>query len=171
MDAGRGAVLSLLHRASWVAEKTFKARGPKPPFMWCTETQSGKRQVFSTSCTVERPDVSDSQALAALCEELAADFAADGVVRYAVAFPARATITLRESVMHRDGKRQTREVVALEACDATTRLRAHREIFFTAGVPRLAALGPVEEGAACFGLLLSHLDSESEAKQALLARA
>ena len=62
---------------------------------------------------------------------------------------------LRESVLHHDAERRTREVIAIEAHDATTHLRAHREIFFTAGgAPRLAALGPIEPTAACFGSLL-----------------
>jgi hypothetical protein len=59
--------------------------------LWVTEAKDGRRLMFETACEVERAEVSDAQALAALCAELRADFAADGVVRYAVAFPARAT--------------------------------------------------------------------------------
>jgi hypothetical protein len=49
--------------------------------------------------------VSDDQALAALAADLRADFAADGVVRYAVAFPASATITLWLSALGGCGSR------------------------------------------------------------------
>ena len=84
----------MLHRASWQAEKLFKARGWLRTMVWCTETRDDRPRLFETACEVERVEISDQQALAALYAELRADFAADGVVRYAVAFPATATITL-----------------------------------------------------------------------------
>jgi hypothetical protein len=109
--------------------------------------------MFDTPCLVDRPDVSDDQALAALCEELREEFAAAGVVRYAVAYPARATITLQASPLHRD--RRTCEVVTVEAHEREAHLYAHREIILTAGAYRLTALSPIEEGAATrFGSLL-----------------
>ena len=50
--------------------------------------------MFETACEAERAEISDEHALAALCAELRADFVADGVVKYAVAFPASATTLL-----------------------------------------------------------------------------
>jgi hypothetical protein len=110
-----------LHRASWAAEKVFKARGWLRPLVWCAETKDGRRQVFETACEVKRGEISDDQALAALCAELREDFISAGVVRYGVAFPARAATTLRASILHRDAERHdVREVVVVEAHDATT---------------------------------------------------
>jgi hypothetical protein len=77
---------------------------------------------------VARAEVSDAQALAALCAELRVDFAAGGIVRYAVAFPASATITLQPSILHRDSERRKHEVIALEAHAADAHLRAQRAI-------------------------------------------
>ena len=135
--------LDMLHRVSWQAEKLFRARGWLRTMVWITETKDSHRQMFETACEVRRAEVSDDQALAALCADLRADFAADGVVRYAVAFPASATITLRPSILHRDSERRRHEVVAIEAHDANTHLRAHRQILVVGGLPRLAALRPI----------------------------
>jgi hypothetical protein len=112
--------------------------------------------MFETACEVERAEVSDAQALAALCADLRADFAADGVVRYAVVFPASATITLQPSILHLDHERRKHEVVAIEAHDADVHLRAQRNIVQVGGVARLAALGPIELApVARFGSLIT----------------
>ena len=112
--------------------------------------------MFETACEVERAEISDDQALAALCAELRADFAADGVVRYAVAFPASATTLLRPSALHLEVERRAHEVVAIEAHAADAHLRAHRAIVRVGGVARLAALGPIEVAAvARFGSLIT----------------
>jgi hypothetical protein len=146
----------LLQRASWQAEKLFKARGWLRTMLWVTEAKHGPRQMFETACEVERAEISDDQALAALCVELRADFAADGVVRYAVAFPASATTLLRPSALHLDIERRVHEVVAIEAHDADVHLRAQRAIVQVGGVARLAALGPIEVAAvARFGSLIT----------------
>ena len=60
------SALDMLHRASWQAEKVFKARGWLRPLVWCTETKDGRRQTFETACEVKRGVVSDDRALAAL---------------------------------------------------------------------------------------------------------
>ena len=52
------------------------------------------------------------------CAELRVDFAADGVARYAVAFPATATMTLWASILHLDLERRRHEVIAIEAHDS-----------------------------------------------------
>ena len=112
-------------------------------------------------------EISDQQALAALYAELRADFAADGVVRYAVAFPATATITLWPTALHCDLERRKREIVAIEAHDAETHLLAQRDIVPIAGVFRLAALSPIEPATQPrFGFLeaaneRSHLPTRS----------
>ena len=112
--------------------------------VWCTETRDDRPQLFETACEVERVEISDQQALAALCAELRADFAADGVVRYAVAYPATATITLWPTALHVDIEHRKHEIVAIEAHDAETHLHAQRDIVPIAGVFRLAALSPIE---------------------------
>lgn len=91
--------------------------------------------MFESVCEVERAEISDDEALAALCAELRADFAADRVVRYAVAFPATATMTLWLSALHRDAERRKQEVIAIEAHDGETYLRAQRDIVRVAGAP------------------------------------
>jgi hypothetical protein len=151
-----------VHRASWHAEKLFKARGWLRTMAWVTETGDGRRQMFETACEVARTEISDAQALAALAAELRADLAADGVVRYAVAFPASATTLLSSSILHLDLVRREYDVVALEAHDTDAHLRAHREIARVNGVFCLAALGPIEPAAmARFGSLLARQSSEA----------
>src|SRR4051812_42169191 len=105
-------VSRLLHRVSWQAEKLFRARGWLRTMVWCTETKSGRRQMFETAGGVERGGISDDEALAALCADLRADFSAEGVVRYAVAFPASATTVLSSSILNLDHERAERDVVA-----------------------------------------------------------
>jgi GTP diphosphokinase / guanosine-3',5'-bis(diphosphate) 3'-diphosphatase len=56
----------------------------------------------SPACEAERTEISDAQALAALCADLRTEFAVDGVIRYGVAFPARATTLLWSSALHLD---------------------------------------------------------------------
>ena len=149
-------VSHLLQRASWFAEKLFKQRGALRTMFWCTETEDGRRQMFESACTVERAEVSDAEALAVLCAELRAEFATDEVVRYAVAFAARATTLLWSSVLHRAIERRAHEVIALEAHAANVHLRAQRYIVHVGGVPRLAALGPIELApVAHFGSLIT----------------
>ena len=147
------SVSRLLHRVSWQAEKLFKARGALRTMVWCTESEDGRRQMFETQCEAERAEISDNEALAALCAELRVDFAVEGVARYAVAFPASATTLLWPSALHLDVERQQHDVVAIEA-HGETHLRAQREIVRVAGVPRLGALGPIELATeARFGAL------------------
>jgi hypothetical protein len=148
------SAVGMLRRASWQAEKLFKARGYLRTMIWVTETKDGRRQMFETACEVAREEISDRQALAALCAELRDDFICDGVVRYGVAFPARASTLLSSSILQLDVEHRRHEVVALEAHDADEHLRAHREILRVNGVPYLAALGPIKPGVAHFDLLL-----------------
>jgi hypothetical protein len=115
--AGGGPLSRLLHRASWQAEKLFKARGWLLTMVWVTEAKDGRRQMFETSCEAERAEISDAQALAALCAELRADFAAEGVVRYAVAFPASATTLLWPFALHLDVERREHDSL----CSASRR--------------------------------------------------
>ena len=138
------------------AEKLFRARAWLRTMLWLTETEEGHRQLFETSCEVEREKIRDDRALAVLRAELQADFAADGVVDYAVAFPARATTMLWPSALHLDIERRQYEVVAIEAHAADAHLRAHRAIVQVGGVAGLAALGPIELApAARFGALIA----------------
>ena len=62
-------VSRLLHRVSWQAEKLFRARGWLRTMVWCSETKNGRRQLFETACEAERAEISDDEALAALCAD------------------------------------------------------------------------------------------------------
>jgi hypothetical protein len=64
--------IRLLHCASWQAEKLFKARGWLRTMVWVTEAKDGRRQMFETACEAERTELSDDEALAALCADLRA---------------------------------------------------------------------------------------------------
>ena len=90
-----------------------------------------------------------AEALAALRAEQRADFARDGVVSYAVAFLATETTVLRKSILHLDGERVQRSVIALEVHDGDVHLIAHRAI--VAGA--LAALAVIERAPGCWGEL------------------
>jgi hypothetical protein len=87
--------------------------------------------------------------LAALRAEQRDDFMRDGVVRFAVAFPAYATTVLRQSIFHLDGEKLRQQVICIEAHDGEIHLRAQREVHDG----RLAALAAIEEAPGCFAVL------------------
>jgi hypothetical protein len=82
--------LDLLKRASWRAEVLFKQRGSFRTIVWLTEDAGGHRAQFETACSAP-VGISNDEVLSALGREMAADFRCDavGVVRFAVAYPAR----------------------------------------------------------------------------------
>jgi hypothetical protein len=83
-------VEDLLRRASYLAAKIFRQQRDLRTMIWVTISTDGRFAQFETSCSA--PDeIDDEAALAALRAELAADFARDGVVAYAVAYAAQVT--------------------------------------------------------------------------------
>jgi hypothetical protein len=99
------SAIEMLRRVSWHAERLFKHRGHFRVFLWLTEDAQGHRQMFETACQVSRAEVTDTEALAALRDELADDLRRDGVVAYACAFAASATSVLWPSVLHLKAER------------------------------------------------------------------
>jgi hypothetical protein len=76
---------SLLKSACWHTEKRFRRHGNFPSVLWLTEDATGHRQLFETGCVATEQAATDAQLLAALAEEMRADFAQAGVVRFCVA--------------------------------------------------------------------------------------
>ena len=107
--------VALLHRCSWQAEKLFKQRGHFRSMLWLTECSDGRRERSETDCGVSPEDASDLEVLTALVAEMRADFARDGVVRFAVAYPARAHGILNP--LHDKPQTRAVDVVTIEAHD------------------------------------------------------
>jgi hypothetical protein len=105
------------------------------------------------SCTVSASG--REEALDKLRSDMRADFARDGVVAYAVAFPAAEVVGFAQTVIHRPTEHRRKQVIALEAHDGTTSLRSHREIKRNG---ELAQMIPVETGEMQFGGLLTEVD-------------
>jgi len=147
--------LALLHRASWQAAKLLKARGSFRTVLWLTERADGTRAQIETDCDAP-PEASDGEVLDVLANEMGADFAYDGVVRFAVAYAATAHTFV--TTLAREPQRRRLEVIAIEAHDFETHLRAHREIIRSPGrAPVLGALSPIESAhdSRYAGLLLA----------------
>jgi hypothetical protein len=108
--------LDLLKRASWRAEVLFKQRGSFRTIVWLTEDAGGHRAQFETACSAP-VRISNDEVLSALAAEMAADFRRDavGVVRFAVAYPAR-IITISTMLGGERLRRQV-QIVAVEAHD------------------------------------------------------
>ena len=83
------ATNDLLRSCSWHAEKQFRKRGNFPSVIWLTEDPAGHRQLFETGCDAPKSVATDAQVLSALAEEMRADFAKTGVVRFCVAYLAK----------------------------------------------------------------------------------
>ena len=66
-----------------------------------------------------------------------------------VAFPARATTVLRQSILHLTGEVVRQQVVCIEAHAGDVHLRAQREVQYGC----LGALAAVEEAPGCFSTL------------------
>src|SRR5262245_12829618 len=134
--------LDLLRATSWAAEKLLKARGNFRTILWSVEYSDGTREQIETECDAPL-EATDGEVLDVLANEMGADFRRDGVVRFAVAYAATAHIFI--TTLARDPRRLQCDVVAIEAHDFETHLRAHREIIRSPGrVPVLGALSPIE---------------------------
>jgi hypothetical protein len=132
--------VALLHRCSWQAEKLLKQRGAFHVLLWLAEYADGRRERFETDCTGAPDEASDAEVLTVLAAEMRTEFAADGVVRFAVAYPGT---RVRFATLARVPQPERRQVIAIEAHDAgDVHLRAHREI--TPG-PRGLMLGKISQ--------------------------
>jgi len=134
--------LDLLRATSWAAEKLLKARGNFRTILWSVEYSDGTREQIETECDAPL-EATDGEVLDVLANEMAEDFRRDGVVRFACAFAATAHTIV--TTLYRDPRRLQCDVVAIEAHDFETHLRAHREIIRSRGrVPVLGALSAIE---------------------------
>jgi hypothetical protein len=141
---------NLLHALSWRVEKLFRQSGNFPCYLWLMEDAGATRTWLKTEWIDAYPgENGDAEALAALRTELRADFSRDGIVRYAVAFPATATVVLRESILHLNGEVVRQQVVCIEAHDGDVHLRAQCEVHDGS----LSALAAIEVAPGCFALL------------------
>src|SRR4029450_5189897 len=91
-----------------------------------TQGSDGRRDWFETACDASYEDATDGEVLAALVAEMRADFGCDGVARFALAYGGTA-ITFLPSLA-REPTSKPCQCIAIEAHDADTHLRAHREI-------------------------------------------
>jgi hypothetical protein len=119
-------VRDLIDVLSWHAGEQWRV-GKFRSYLWATENAHGERVFFETPSSP--PDrVSDARVLAALRAETRAYFQDDGVVRYAVCFPAIAHVVTRLTVLHVDGRKTRVPVLAFEGHSASgVHLRAERE--------------------------------------------
>jgi hypothetical protein len=108
----------LIHALSWRVEKMFRQSGSLALYLWLLEDASNTRSWLKTEWIEPCPGATDdTEALTALRAEMRADFIRDRVVSYAVAFPARATVVLRQSILHLAGEVVRQQVICLEAHD------------------------------------------------------
>jgi hypothetical protein len=147
-DEARSRALDLIYALSWRVTRVYRQRGGLSSYVWLTQNGSGLRTWIETEWMETDPGSSDSEALTILRAEMRAEFADADVVRYAVAFPARATMLLRKSILHLTAEQTRKSVVCLEAHDDGAHLRAQREVLFGLG-----ALSAIEETPGLFGEL------------------
>jgi hypothetical protein len=135
--------IALLRSCSWAAEKLFRRHGSFRAMVWLTESMDGRRERFETQCCgpLELPD---DMLLWALVAELREDFARDGVVRFALAFPAD-RVDLEPGPLV-NPKRQRLPVVGFEGHNINgVHIGAHREILSRGRGAVLGALSPLEQ--------------------------
>jgi hypothetical protein len=135
--------IRILHRAAWAAEKRIKLRVPFH-MLWLVQDVAGRQEQFVTTC--HAPDeVSDAQLLTALCDELRADFVANDITRFAVAFIGD-LVDFVPGPLAAPPERQRREVVGIEAHNREgVHVGTHRQVIRVRGHPPvLGALSPLE---------------------------
>jgi len=132
---------NLLRRVSWQAEKLLKQHGSFRTVIWLVEYSDGAHDWFETGCNAP-PDATDDEALDVLRDEMRVDLGNTGAVAFACAYAADAITFL--TTLARQPTTKRCEVVAIEAHDADTHLRAWREIIRLPGrAPTLGALSAV----------------------------
>jgi hypothetical protein len=136
------ATIALLHSCSWLAERQFKKRGGLYFALWLPVGADGPRDWFDTPLHPP-PGTPDETLLNTLARELREDFRRDGIIRFAVAFPADIVDftggPLRKPI------EQRREIIAFESHNADIGIGAHRPILRPPGRPPvLGRLSPLE---------------------------
>ena len=137
----------LLRSISWHAEKQFRRHGTFASVLWLTEDETGHRQLFDTGCHVPEDAATDAQVLVALADEMRADFAASGVVRFGVAYLGRlVTAPVNPNATTMQPKTKKRRGVVIELHDGDGGARMFREIVhLPARAPMLGAAEPFDE--------------------------
>ena len=109
---------------------------------YITEDAHGRRKFFETVCGYVPDGISDHQILNALAEELRTDFAASGVVRFAIGFLVSRITKLHRVDPPTEDVMLTTSGVILEMHDSDgTHLRRFRKIVGRPGeVPVLLAM-------------------------------
>jgi hypothetical protein len=133
----------LLRSASWRADKLLKRRGHFNTVLWLTEDANGRGQWFESPC-VNAPDAAtDAELLTALAADTGLEFAAKGVVRFAVAYLANRVTVIRPVDPHAPMQPKTtkRQGVVIELHSAADEhVGIFREIIRLSGrAPMLAA--------------------------------
>lgn len=140
----------LLRRCSYHAERVFKKRhGQLASQLWLAEDANSRRFTRDTACVNAPAAASDMELIAALAEDMHAEFAARDIVRFAVAYPARRTTLSQSAIASTQPARFSRDVVVIEAHSVAGHWRAEREIIAARQrrqPPTLAALSPIEAG-------------------------
>jgi hypothetical protein len=135
--------IELLHRCSWQAEKLLKQRGSFRTVLWLAERADGERELAEMGCDDAPNAATDDEVLTALAADMAADFARDGVVRFACAYAGTAITFI--TTLAREPTTKPCECIVVEVHDGTAHLRAHREIIRRPGRgPLLGALSAIE---------------------------
>jgi hypothetical protein len=140
---------SLLKSACWHTEKRFRRHGNFPSVLWLTEDATGHRQLFETGCVATEQAATDAQLLAALAEEMRADFAQAGVVRFCVAYLGNRVTVIRpldpNSSMQPKTTRMQGVVIELHDVSAPVRIFRH-SLRPPRGKPVLAAPVSLDAG-------------------------
>jgi hypothetical protein len=135
---------SLLKSCSFRAEKLLKARGSFNTVLWLAQYPDGHREWFETNCAFAPDAATDAEVLTGLAADTGLDFAATGVVRFAVAYLGNRVTVIRpvdpESTM--ETKTTRIRGVVIELYGAGEYLRIFREIIHIgSGKSRQSLLG------------------------------
>jgi hypothetical protein len=146
------SLTELQQRCSRLAAEAFR-RDELRAMVWLTQTADGALAEFDTPCWAPK-DIGDSVALGALQEEMAADFARDRIVAYAVAFIGWVAFTGVGSALLAQPPTVRRRVVVVEAYDDRASVVATRDIV-PGEWPRLGPLQRHARATGRFGGLLA----------------
>jgi hypothetical protein len=140
-------VEDLLRRCAYLADKLFRRQRDLRTMIWLAASADGKVSTFETSC-IAPEEIDDDAALAALCAEMAADFAHDGVVGYAVAYSGQVTFVGAGCAPLAQPGSVRRRAIVIEAHDSVTNSRIAVCEIIAGTRPRL---GAPQQGARASG--------------------
>ena len=89
------AANDLLRALSWRAEKLLRKRGHFNTVQFLTEDANGHGLWFETNCASAPDTATDKEVLTGLAADVALDFAAAGVVRFACAYLCKRVTVIR----------------------------------------------------------------------------